>query len=124
MRIIYHEIHQTHEIMVVAQFAVVCAVLSALSAETADATAQINPLPKLSNRNERKSFSLTASIGVSTQPEFVQNKIKMDGFLVVATQLEQIVDRGARDWPVLEQAFPLIRQDGDYQRKILDFTQP
>jgi hypothetical protein len=30
---------------VVAQFAVVCAVLSALSAETADATAQIDPLP-------------------------------------------------------------------------------
>jgi len=61
---------------------------------------------------------------VSTQPEFVQNKIKMDGFLVVATKLEQIVDRGTRNWPALEQEFPLIRQDGDYQRKVLDFTQP
>jgi hypothetical protein len=61
---------------------------------------------------------------VSTHPEFVQNKIKMDGFLIVATKLEQIVDCGTRDWPALEQEFPLIRQDGDYQRKVLDFTQP
>jgi hypothetical protein len=61
---------------------------------------------------------------VSTQPEFVQNRIKMDGFLIVATQLEQIVDRGTRDWPALEQEFPLIRQADDYQRKVLDFTQP
>src|SRR5439155_21954359 len=61
---------------------------------------------------------------VSAVPEFVENKIKMDGFLIVATKLEQIVDRGARDWPALEAEFPLIRQEGDYQRRILGFTQP
>jgi hypothetical protein len=60
----------------------------------------------------------------STLPEFVESKIKMDGFLIVATKLEQIVDRATRDWPALEAEFPLIRQEGDYQRKILDFAQP
>jgi hypothetical protein len=60
---------------------------------------------------------------VSALPEFVQSKIKMDGFLLAATQLEQIVDRGTRDWPALEREFPLIRQDGDYQRKVLNFAQ-
>jgi hypothetical protein len=59
---------------------------------------------------------------VSGQPEFVADRIKMDGFLVVATKLEQMVDRGTRDWPALEAEFPLIRQDGDYQRKLLDFA--
>ena len=58
------------------------------------------------------------------EPEFVQNKIKMDGFLVVATKLELIVDCGTRNWPALEQEFPLIRQVEDYRRKVLDFTQP
>ena len=59
---------------------------------------------------------------VSALPEFVENQIKMDGFLIVATKLEQIVDRGTKDWPALEQEFPLISQDGDYQRKGLDFA--
>ena len=58
---------------------------------------------------------------VSALPEFVENKIKMDGFLIIATKLEQIVDR---NWSALELEFPLIKQDGDYQRKVLDFTQP
>jgi hypothetical protein len=61
---------------------------------------------------------------VSEQPDFQRRSIKLDGFLLVATKLEQIVDRGTRDWPALEQEFPLIRQDGDYQRKVLYFTQP
>ena len=61
---------------------------------------------------------------VSALPEFVENKIKMDGFLIIATKLEQIVDRGIRNWSALELEFPLIKQDGDYQRKVLDFTQP
>lgn len=59
---------------------------------------------------------------VSTQPEFNRKKIKMDGYLMVATKLEQIVDRDTRDWSTLEEEFPIIRQEGDYQRKILDFT--
>jgi len=48
----------------------------------------------------------------------------LDGFLLVATKLEHIVDRGARNWPALEQEFPLIWPDGVYQRKVLDFTRP
>lgn len=59
---------------------------------------------------------------VSALPEFVEGKIRMDGFLLVATKLEEIVDRGARDWPALEHEFPLIRQDGNYQRRVLDFA--
>jgi len=59
---------------------------------------------------------------VSRHPEFTEKKISMDGFLIVATPLEQIVDRGTREWPALEREFPLIRQAEDYQQKILDFT--
>ena len=73
--------------------------------------------------NTDRFYALRQLKVVSTQPDFVENKIKMDGFLIVATKLEQIVDRDTRDWPALEQEFPLIRQEGDYQRKILDFTQ-
>ena len=61
---------------------------------------------------------------VSQQSDFQHARVKMDGFLLVATKLEQIVDRGTRDWRALEREFPLIRQDGDYQRKVLDFTAP
>lgn len=59
---------------------------------------------------------------VSAQPEFLENNIRMDGFLLVTTLLEQIVDRGSRDWTALEQEFPLIRQEADYMRKVLNFT--
>jgi hypothetical protein len=60
---------------------------------------------------------------VSEQPDFQRGRIKMDGFLLVATKLEQIVDRNGRDWPELEAEFPLIRQEGDYQRKLLAFPE-
>ncbi len=46
----------------------------------------------------------------------------MDGFLLVATDLKQIVDSGTRDWPELEAEFPIIRQEGEYLRKVLDFA--
>jgi len=58
---------------------------------------------------------------VSEQPDFQRQRVKMDGLLLVSTALEQIVDRGTRDWAALEEAFPLIRQDGDYARKVLQF---
>ncbi|MBI4661062.1 MAG: DEAD/DEAH box helicase family protein [Verrucomicrobia bacterium] len=74
--------------------------------------------------NANRFDALRQLKAVSTLPEFVENKIKMDGFLIVATKLDQIVDRGTRDWPALEQEFPLIRQEADYQRKVLDFSQP
>jgi hypothetical protein len=71
--------------------------------------------------NANRFAAFRQLVVVSGLPEFVESKIKMDGFLVVATKLEQIVDRGTRDWPALEAEFPIIRQEGDYQRKILDF---
>ena len=61
---------------------------------------------------------------VSQQSDFQRARIKMDGFLLVATKLEHIVDHGTRDWAVLEKEFPLIRQEGDYLRKVLDFSRP
>jgi hypothetical protein len=59
---------------------------------------------------------------ISEQPEFKRKGIKMDGYLLVATQLEQIVDRGTRGWPELEREFPIIQQADDYLRKVLDFS--
>ena len=72
--------------------------------------------------NANRFDALRQLKAVSVLPEFAESKIKMDGFLIVATKLEQIVDRDARDWPTLESEFPIIRQEGDYQRKILAFA--
>jgi hypothetical protein len=61
---------------------------------------------------------------VSGQPEFQRGKIKMDGFLLVATTLEQIVDRDGRDWAALEAEYPMLHQsvDGAYIPKVLNFA--
>jgi hypothetical protein len=59
---------------------------------------------------------------VSEQPDFQRGRIKLDGFLLVTTPLEQIVDRGSKDWTALEGEYPLIQQDGDYMKKVLNFT--
>jgi hypothetical protein len=74
--------------------------------------------------NENRFAAFRQLQVVSRQPEFQRRKIRLDGFLLVATPLEQIVDRDGRDWPGLERAFPLIRQDGDYHRKVLSFPGP
>jgi hypothetical protein len=74
--------------------------------------------------NANRFEALRQLKAVSQQSDFRRAGIKMDGILLVATKLEQIVDRGTRDWPALEGEFPLIRQDGDYQERVLDFTQP
>ncbi len=59
---------------------------------------------------------------VSVQPDFQRGRIKLDGFLLVTTLLEQIVDRVGKDWAALEAEYPMIRQDGDYMKKALDFA--
>jgi len=60
---------------------------------------------------------------VSEQPEFERCRIKLDGFLLVTTPLEQIVDAAGKDWAALEAEYPLIHQEGDYIRRLLDFNQ-
>ncbi|MCU0770494.1 MAG: DEAD/DEAH box helicase family protein [Verrucomicrobia bacterium] len=74
--------------------------------------------------NENRFAAFRQLQVVSRQPEFQRRKIRLDGFLLVATPLEQIVDRNGRDWRDLERDFPLIRQDGDYHRKVLSFPGP
>jgi hypothetical protein len=59
---------------------------------------------------------------VSRQPDFQRRRIKLDGFLLVTTPLNQIVDAAGEDWAALELDFPLIHQDSDYTRKLLDFV--
>ncbi|MCL5098049.1 MAG: hypothetical protein M1608_11085 [Candidatus Omnitrophica bacterium] len=50
-------------------------------------------------------------------------RIKLDRFLLVTTPLARIVDAGGKDWAALEAEYPLIHQEGDYIRKLLDFNQ-
>lgn len=71
--------------------------------------------------NQNRFKALRQLEAVSKQPDFQRARVKMDGFLLVATKLEQIVDRGTSDWAALEADFPLIRQEGNYVRKLVYF---
>jgi hypothetical protein len=73
------------------------------------------------NANRFAAFGQLKS--VSEQPDFQGRRIKLDGFLLVTTPLVQIVDAGGKDWAALEVEYPLIHQEGDYIRKLLDFNQ-
>jgi hypothetical protein len=72
--------------------------------------------------NENRFAAFRQLKAVSEQPDFQRPRIKLDGFLLVTTPLVQIVDAAGKDWAALETEHPLIRQEGDYIRKLLDFN--
>jgi hypothetical protein len=72
--------------------------------------------------NQNRFDALRELTNISKQHEFARRKIKLGGFLIVATPLEQIIDRGGKNWASLEAEYPLFHQAGDYVRKILQGT--
>jgi len=72
--------------------------------------------------NRNRFDALRALKDISLRSNFAEQGVQMDGFILVATPLDQIPDRQGRDWPALERDFPLLRQEGDCVRRILAFS--
>ena len=43
----------------------------------------------------------------------------MNGFLLTETKLKDIPDAGNKSWNEIEQEYPILRQEGEYLRRIL-----
>ncbi|NPV52166.1 MAG: DEAD/DEAH box helicase family protein [Firmicutes bacterium] len=65
-------------------------------------------------------FAALKSLGVLTQrPEFQAKQIRLSGFILTTTPLNQIRDAIGKSKDDLEKEYPLVFQEGDYVRKIM-----
>ena len=69
--------------------------------------------------SEDKFAALRALKDLSNRPEFQSRQIRLEGYLLTATPVSQIVDASGRSEVELEQIYPLVFQRGDYIAKIL-----
>jgi hypothetical protein len=58
---------------------------------------------------------------VSKQKSFRKKKVSMTGYLLTQTELKEIPDVRDKNWEDLERDYPLLRQEGKYIKKILDW---
>jgi hypothetical protein len=56
----------------------------------------------------------------SVRDDFRSKSISLDGYILSRTKLEHIVDRGDRQWSDIEREYPVVRQEADYIRRVLD----
>jgi len=57
---------------------------------------------------------------VSKQKSLKKRKVSMTGYLLTRTELKEIPDVQDQDWEDLERDYPLLRQEGEYIKKILN----
>ncbi|MBN1484676.1 MAG: hypothetical protein JXA37_08135, partial [Chloroflexia bacterium] len=69
--------------------------------------------------NQDKFAALAALKGLSSQPEFRNNKIRLSGYLLTTTPVAQIPDAGGHTESQLEQDYSLCFQGQGYVGKIL-----
>ncbi len=69
--------------------------------------------------NEDKFEALRKLSELSNAPAFQTKRITLDGFVLTRTSLDDIPDRGDRGWMELETQYLLMRQEGNYARRLL-----
>lgn len=57
---------------------------------------------------------------LSQAAEFTQEQITLDGFVLTDTKIEQIPDAAGRNWQQLQAEYPLLRQEGEYCKRLLE----
>lgn len=70
--------------------------------------------------NQDKFEALRELRTLNQEAAFKARGISMSGYLLTETALNQISDAGGRSWDALERECPLLRQSGEYIKKILD----
>jgi hypothetical protein len=70
--------------------------------------------------NKDKMDALRDLEEVSKQKSFRKKQISMTGYLLTRTELKEIPDVQDQDWEDLERDYPLLRQEGEYVRRILN----
>lgn len=53
------------------------------------------------------------------RPDFKDNSISLDGYILAATKPEYIVDRSGRSWADIERDYPVLHQTGGYVGRVL-----
>lgn len=69
--------------------------------------------------NEDRFAALRALEGLGTQRDFQDKNIRLRGFLLTTTPLSQIADAVGRSTEELQDAYPLLFQEGAYLERIL-----
>lgn len=69
--------------------------------------------------NEDRFEAMRKLRELSDHPDFKTKNITLDGLVLAQTPLNEIPDRGGRDWPLLEAEYPLMRQEGSYAKRLL-----
>jgi hypothetical protein len=71
--------------------------------------------------NQSKFDSFGELKRLSEGAPFRKKKISMGGYIVTKTKLKEISDAKDRTWEELERDYPILRQEGDYLRRILSY---
>ncbi|RPF49471.1 type III restriction/modification enzyme restriction subunit [Thermodesulfitimonas autotrophica] len=69
--------------------------------------------------SEDKFAALKSLSALSQRQEFQEKQIHLSGFILTDTPIDQIRDAGSRSKEDLEKEYPLIFQEGEYVKKIL-----
>jgi hypothetical protein len=68
--------------------------------------------------NEDKFEALKKLVKISEEKLFKKKMMKMSGYILTRTELEEIPDAKEKDWPILERDYLILRQEGPYIEKL------
>jgi hypothetical protein len=74
--------------------------------------------------NQDKFDALRDLKKLSQEKSFQKKKIELSGHVLTRTDLNKIPGAENKDWRELEKEYPILRQDGDYIKKVFRTTQP